>query len=629
MGIKQESKSKYFSLKEVCSELSISYATGRNWVKLGKIIPDINGIYFSSEYVKNCKKQLISGKSLKSRRNKKQVSGNKLYDSYVGKNSPNISAIKNILDYIEQNNIDITDSLICSLISQCFKNFCKTIEYECSSLIKDIEKFGGKIDIPQDLLRKIKYIGGEDSAGLLYISLKNLQARKSLGAYYTPSSVIKVLYNRLFTQKQELSNKTVLDPCCGTGNFLLNLPNDFKPENIYACDIDPMSVLIARLNLAIKYKIIKTEILYKNIKICDYLKEKTSEKYDFIVGNPPWGFEFSQEDKLFLKKHYLCAKTNTIESYDVVLEKSLSKLKVGGFLSFILPEAILNTKSHYAVRSLIMQKNSIQYIEYLGEIFSGVQCSSIILQILNNNTPLSTRGLIIKYKANEYVIKTKRNISAENFNFPSDIEYKVLLKIKGLKNVAYLKNNAKFALGIVTGDNDKYLSAQKTQNNEPVLKGKDIQKFSFENPKLYIDFQPDRFQQTAPVELYRAKEKLLYKFITGKLAFAYDNKQTLSLNSCNILIPEISGLHIKYIMAILNSSIAQFYFDKEFNSVKILRSHIEQIPIPRVSEYEQKKIINLVNRIINGNKILFKDLDKIIADLYNLTDKEYYLISHL
>lgn len=32
--------SEYLSLKEVCEKLSISVATGRNWIKLGKLIPE-------------------------------------------------------------------------------------------------------------------------------------------------------------------------------------------------------------------------------------------------------------------------------------------------------------------------------------------------------------------------------------------------------------------------------------------------------------------------------------------------------------------------------------------------------------------------------------------------------------
>lgn len=144
---------------------------------------------------------------------------------------------------------------------------------------------------------------------------------------------------------------------------------------------------------------------------------------------------------------------------------------------------------------------------------------------------------------------------------------------------------------------------------------------------------PETFQQIAPIQYYRAKEKLLYRFICNQLVFAYDNKQTLSLNSCNLLIPEIEGLDIKYIMAILNSRTAQFFFKKQFHSVKVLRSHIEQIPIPEIKKEAQDRIIVMVDSILEASKdndivSLYDMLDAEIANLYGLTSNEQTFIKN-
>ncbi len=133
------------------------------------------------------------------------------------------------------------------------------------------------------------------------------------------------------------------------------------------------------------------------------------------------------------------------------------------------------------------------------------------------------------------------------------------------------------------------------------------------------------------MEYYRADEKLLYRFICNQLVFAYDNQRTLSLNSCNILIPQIQGLHIKYILAVLNSRIAQFYFRKKFQSVKVLRSHIEQIPIPFIEMGEQERIIQLVEELLdtmeeNAILNLYNEIDYKIAEFFGLSKKEYGII---
>ena len=138
----------------------------------------------------------------------------------------------------------------------------------------------------------------------------------------------------------------------------------------------------------------------------------------------------------------------------------------------------------------------------------------------------------------------------------------------------------------------------------------------------YIRFAPESFQQVAPVEMYRAKEKLLYRFICEVPVFTYDDQQTLSLNSCNIVIPDVDGLEMKYILAILNSSVAAYFVSKRFNSVKLLRSHIEQMPIPVVSMDIQTSIIKKVDRIMNSSENisgLYEDLDSDIMQLFGLS----------
>ena len=91
-------------------------------------------------------------------------------------------------------------------------------------------------------------------------------------------------------------------------------------------------------------------------------------------------------------------------------------------------------------------------------------------------------------------------------------------------------------MGIVTGDNDKFLSNEKKEGYEGVIKGKDVMKFVCQPAQCFLKFEPDQFQQTAPVQKYRSKEKLIYRFISKQLVFAYDDKQILTLNSANIII---------------------------------------------------------------------------------------------
>ena len=84
-------------------------------------------------------------------------------------------------------------------------------------------------------------------------------------------------------------------------------------------------------------------------------------------------------------------------------------------------------------------------------------------------------------------------------------------------------------------------------------------------------------------------------------------------------------------MAVLNSRIAQFYFKKTFHSVKVLRSHIEQIPIPITNTESQEHIIRLADLILsatNENDITetYDEIDREIAEIYGLSGEEHLLI---
>ena len=651
-------KEKLYSHRDICELFSISEATVKNWIKLRKLVPNIfenNTPLFSKNYIESVMSELKSSSSsaLKSRRNKKFASGSFLYKDYVSKDSVNLQNIQYLLDYIVENNITLSEKEISCVLADCAIQLFITknkINFSCENYLSeyinsniDLGAFHPLIDDlindskenivsfvknnPEIFQHKYIYEKKEDILGLLYISLSNLSNRKARGAYFTPTKVVEKVISNL-----DLENRSVIDPCCGSGNFLLQLPNVIDLENIYGNDIDQTSIELTRINMFLKYEPQNTDVLYKNFTTSDFLRNNSELKYQYIIGNPPWGYDFSKAELCDLKKTFKSADTKNLESYDVFVEKSLSCLEKDGVLFFVLPEAILNVKTHKTVRQIILDNARIEYLEYLGNMFDKVQCPSIILKLENRHEKFSCAGMGVKTKDSEFVINTNRTISSEIFNFNmDDEEYLLYNKILAGKNNVFLKDNAIFALGIVTGNNKDFISSTKTETNEPILKGSDITKYKIKEVSNYIEFAPEKFQQVASVEYYRAKEKLFYKFISNKLIFAYDNNQTLSLNSCNILIPTFKNLNIKYVMAILNSSVAQFIFKKQYNSIKVLRSHIESIPIPICDERIQGEIIDYVDKILlTGDKTQYKSfckqIDEHVATLYVLSENEYKII---
>ena len=631
------------TINDVCRLLSISNTTAKNWIRLGKIVPDAGDQLFTHNYVDKLVSELKSSDStkLKSRRNKTSISGKVLYKDYI-QTEVNQRMVAELLDLgiIETQN-ELRIVLANYAVQLYFQSHgiaysdCDVLEgflvdeQNCDFyiLIKDLLGDVSMDPISHDKLhpalsKELFYERGEDSLGFVYISLRDIGQRRSSGMYYTPERVVNQLIDSIIENDEQLNNKTILDPCCGTGNFLLRLSaKGILYTNLFGQDIDPISVYLSRINMALSAPFMSAADICSRITIGDTLFQTSHRKFDVILGNPPWGSILPEENIARYHRLFKTAAGRSFDSYDLFIEKALNMLDINGVLAFVLPEAVLNVASHSIVRRLILDSCSIKFAIYLGNVFSGVQCPSVILGLALDNRRTAI-GCKVTTSNNRFVISQSRVFKDGMLPLDvSDSENDCLNAIGSIRNVAYLRDNAKFALGIVTGNNKKYISEKKNEENEIVLKGCDIQKYSITASEKYIRFVPESFQQVAPTDLYRAKEKLMYRFVCEVPVFAYDDQQRLSLNSCNIVIPDIPGLKMKYILAVLNSSVAAFYITKRFRSVKLLRSHIELMPIPVVPTEVQTFIIDKVDRIMDASEGvigLYTELDRKIMELFGL-----------
>ena len=162
-------------------------------------------------------------------------------------------------------------------------------------------------------------------------------------------------------------------------------------------------------------------------------------------------------------------------------------------------------------------------------------------------------------------------------------------------------NPCDFALGIVTGDNKRFIQHNKTAINEPVYRGKNIMPFYLTQTDEYLELKPEVLQQTAPEKYYRAR-KILYRFISDHIICCISEKGELPLNSANALIPK-NDYPLETIVVLFNSSLYSFLYKKKFDSLKILKSHLIQLPLPVLTAEQHAKFKNLYDEIIHAKII--------------------------
>lgn len=454
-----------------------------------------------------------------------------------------------------------------------------------------------------------------DLLGLIYQMFLTEGEKNTKGSYYTPYHIARNMTKDLdFT-----GNQTFFDPCCGSGIFMLALEN-VKPSQIFGCDNDPIAVMLAKFNLLLKFP---DEDFEPQIFCCDYLKTSLPKHlkhlHTYIVSNPPWGAMVLDTEKKKISKK---------ESFSVFFEKSFQQLENEGIIRFLLPESILNVKCHKAFREFLLNNGNLTSISLYSCAFAGVQTKYVDVELHRTVSVISNeeRNLI---KNNNSFVKVIENEKTRlvskssflltknlNFNLLNNEDEKIVKKI--IAKGKYTLKDSIWALGIITGDNKNKLKGEKGRGLEPIFTGKEIEPYTLKKPRKFIKYKRSEFQQVASDEIYRAEEKLVYKFVSNKLVFAYDNTKSLFLNSANILIPNIPGMSIKTVLAFLNSDLFKFLYKSLFGEIKILKGNLEEFPFPEITPEEDETLKNLVNQVIAGDKTKIDEINEMVENIYKL-----------
>ncbi|WP_423910561.1 TaqI-like C-terminal specificity domain-containing protein [Candidatus Spongiihabitans sp.] len=461
---------------------------------------------------------------------------------------------------------------------ESFENF-KTVVAGCEKLTARANKSLKDTHDHEELQRQFDELLKKDKTDLNNIGLRYEESlsnayRNKEGIYYTPIDITERFFQYLPENNSRLS---FCDPCCGSGNFILTaIENGFRPENIYGYDIDPIAVEIT------KRRIFKRTGYQTNKIICvDFLEsilDRNRTCFDIIVTNPPWGKKITNGQKREYAR-LLRAGTST-DTSSLFFFGCLSRLKENGYLGLLLQDAFFNVASFECARKQTLSLNIIALLDF-GKPFKGLltKAKGIIAQ----QQKAINGGLVQCLVHQKSTVRlqdsfNKNPKSILNFSCSSD-ESEVIEHLYRRQHLT-LSGKAKYGLGIVTGNNKKFCIKEKREGYIPVYRGADIHKDGINDPSNYVPDDLSLYQQVAPKDLFMAKEKLIYRFISSELIFYHDTQQRIFLNSVNMLVLENDfPINAKQLSKILNSRVLSWLFKSIFETHKVLRSDIESLPI--------------------------------------------------
>ncbi|MFX0008438.1 MAG: class I SAM-dependent DNA methyltransferase, partial [Candidatus Hermodarchaeota archaeon] len=286
---------------------------------------------------------------------------------------------------------------------------------------------------------------------------------KDLGVVLTPPQTVEYIISRLGEIKDE---HIILDPCVGPGIFIKKLIEmGIDNRHIFAFDINS-SFLDGIKKLGVSSKIQDTLLT---------LYPDSYNKFDFIVGNPPYlnkASAYVRKNKIKLKKIY--GRINAHETYAMFIINSIWRLKEGGKLGFITSDSFLTLSTHKKLRKFIL--NSCKIIEILlapKNLFSNQNVNTspaiIILQkctghknkVMRENNLMRIIPRIISEENyyNPPIVKNLKQIKYNSlpFNiFFTNVEEEIL---KLFENAPKLEDFLRGYIGMHTHNNKKFIAA--------------------------------------------------------------------------------------------------------------------------------------------------------------------------
>jgi hypothetical protein len=288
----------------------------------------------------------------------------------------------------------------------------------------------------------------------------------------------------------------------------------------------------------------------------------------------------------------------------------------------------MKIKVHADWRRFVTHETRMESSKCYRGRFKGVFTDFVSLKV--SKKPFFGKQSYLVYGANNEVSRKELVPSNDDYcaiPMLSDRDEAIISKVERMRHDDL--SHSLWALGIITGNNAKVLKTRPRKSLEPIYTGKDISKYHLKKASRYVKYNRADFQQCAKDEFYRAKEKLVYKFVSSHLCFTYDDKQRLFLNSANILIPDVEGMSVKTVLAFLNSTLFNFLYVKRFNDLKILKGNLSTLPFPKISTDDDQKLSALVDLALNGDKNAQSEIDDLIFSFYGLETDEITQILNL
>jgi len=362
--------------------------------------------------------------------------------------------------------------------------------------------------------------------------------------------------------------------------------------------------------------------------------------FDIVIGNPPYGAKLSNHEKKVYRQ--LFPETQfKIDTYSLFTLHSLNILSTGGFCYLIIPNTLLDNYFEEEVRRKLLHNMVYEINDLSDKVFDTAVVHSMIFAFCKNN--LSEYS--IRVSTSEKLGSINLLIPSSYFESQPQCTYSIRtydsydlmdkLRIQSIR----LADIIDIRQAIKSGNDALYISEFRINSSyQPILRGKDVKKYTIRNPHLYL-YYGKHLACPRSKEIFE-QPKLLIREAGAEITATYDENNFYIMSSLYNAILINKEYSLKYILGLLNSKLFQYLmykltFEKTkgaFTKAKIY--HYYELPVKKCERNEQEDIADRVNTVLSAKasnpsadtSALESEIDRLVYQLYGLTDEEVRIV---
>lgn len=125
-------------------------------------------------------------------------------------------------------------------------------------------------------------VRGDDPLGQAFAQIRSPDARRELGAVYTPHSIVRSMIGWL---RRQGPLRRIVDPGAGSGRFVLSAAQAFPRAELVAVETDPLAALMFRASARVRGYAGRTELVVNDFRSIELPAISGATAF---IGNPPY-----------------------------------------------------------------------------------------------------------------------------------------------------------------------------------------------------------------------------------------------------------------------------------------------------------------------------------------------------